>query len=106
MTKIRIAQAQINPTVGDFKSNYKKILSYIEKADTAQADFVIFPELSVCGYPPEDLLFRNNFLEMNKLCLKKIVKYLYSTFNCIERIRDILKCIPKNYIECNNRLTE
>lgn len=55
---LRIALAQIDLAVGDVSGNTAKILDYAERArDELQADLVVFPELSVCGYPPEDLLF-------------------------------------------------
>jgi NAD+ synthase (glutamine-hydrolysing) len=60
---IRIAQAQINPTVGDIAGNAAKIVDQLKLAKERGADVVTFPELSLCGYPPEDLLFRRSFLE-------------------------------------------
>ena len=55
---LRIALAQVDLTVGDVAGNTAKILNYAARArDEMQADLVVFPELSVCGYPPEDLLF-------------------------------------------------
>ena len=55
---LRIALAQIDLAVGDVSGNTAKILDYATRArDEMQADLVVFPELSVCGYPPEDLLF-------------------------------------------------
>ncbi len=53
---LRIAIAQINCTVGDLDGNAAKIKDYIEKAQSAGADIVAFPELAITGYPPEDLL--------------------------------------------------
>ncbi len=69
MSILRIAQAQINPIVGDFEYNTKKILTYAEMAKKQAADIVIFPELCLCGYPPEDLLLKRSFLET---CMKVI----------------------------------
>ncbi len=65
MTKamLRIAQAQINLTVGDFQANLELIQGYLDQARQAGADLVTFPELAVCGYPPEDLLLKPRFLE-------------------------------------------
>ncbi len=55
---LRIALAQIDLAVGDVAGNTAKILEYAARArDQLQADLVVFPELSICGYPPEDLLF-------------------------------------------------
>ncbi len=72
---MKIALAQINLTVGDFQPNYDKIVSYIKKAKKEKAEIVIFPELSLCGYPPEDLVFKNSFLKANKEYLNKLKKH-------------------------------
>ena len=71
---LRIAMAQINTTVGDIDGNAKKIIEYIEKAEGLKADIVVFPELSVTGYPPEDLLLKADFIRGNKESLKRIAK--------------------------------
>ncbi len=62
---LRIALAQINPTVGDLAGNRGKIVEYIARARAKEADIVVFPELAVCGYPPEDLLFKEHFVRDN-----------------------------------------
>src|SRR3990172_3566487 len=72
MRSIMIAMAQINPTVGDLSGNTKKILKFINKAKDADADIVVFPELAVTGYPPEDLLLKPQFVEDNIRHLKSI----------------------------------
>jgi NAD+ synthase (glutamine-hydrolysing) len=59
---VKIALAQINPTVGDFQGNTKKIIEFARDAASAQADVVLFPELAVCGYPPADFLEKPSFL--------------------------------------------
>jgi NAD+ synthase (glutamine-hydrolysing) len=59
---LRIAQAQINTTVGDLDGNRAKIVSSIQQAKQHKADIVTFPELAVSGYPPEDLILKNHFL--------------------------------------------
>ncbi|NYF51455.1 NAD+ synthase [Tunturiibacter gelidoferens] len=59
---MKIALAQINPTVGDFAGNAKKILEYATRADTLGVGLVVFPELAVCGYPPADLLEKASFV--------------------------------------------
>jgi NAD+ synthase (glutamine-hydrolysing) len=59
---VKIALAQINPTVGDFVGNTKKILEYAARAHEQGAALAVFPELSVCGYPPADLLEKDSFL--------------------------------------------
>lgn len=59
---MKIALAQINPTVGDFAGNTKKILEFAERAAAEGADLAIFSELAVCGYPPADLLEKPSFI--------------------------------------------
>jgi NAD+ synthase (glutamine-hydrolysing) len=59
---VKIALAQINPTVGDFVGNTKKILDYAACGGDLGADLVVFPELAVCGYPPADLLEKAVFV--------------------------------------------
>ncbi len=60
---MKIALAQINPTVGDFAGNTAKILEYAERARGLGADLVMLPELAVCGYWPADLLEKKTFVE-------------------------------------------
>lgn len=74
MRKIRIALAQINPTLGDLKGNAQKILDFIGRAKKVKADIVTFPELSICGYPPEDLLLKERFIKDNLKMLEFIKK--------------------------------
>jgi len=73
MRSLRLALAQTNSTVGDLHGNYLKIVEYIEKAIAQQADIVAFPELAICGYPPEDLLLRPEFIDDNVRYLKKLL---------------------------------
>jgi NAD+ synthetase len=58
---MRIAIGQINCTVGDLSGNSRKILEYAQRARESGADLLLTPELSLCGYPPEDLLLREDF---------------------------------------------
>lgn len=69
---MRIALAQINPTVGDFTGNTRQILDFRSRAAGYGADLVMFPELSICGYPPADLLEKRAFLERSAECLENI----------------------------------
>ncbi len=69
---MRISIAQINPTVGSFTQNTQLILDAVAQAKAEQADVVLFPELALTGYPPEDLLFRPAFLEKVGIALKTI----------------------------------
>lgn len=74
MRSLRLALAQINATVGDFDGNLEKVIKYMADARTSGADIIVFPELAVCGYPPEDLLFKPRFIEKNLLCLDRIIE--------------------------------
>jgi NAD+ synthase (glutamine-hydrolysing) len=65
--------AQINTTVGDFAGNQRKILKVIEEARSSGVDLLTFPELAICGYPPEDLLFKPQFITENLRSLEKVV---------------------------------
>ena len=69
---VRIALAQINPTVGDFKGNSAKIIDYSLRAKDAGVDLILFPELSICGYPPRDLVERPWFIERNRQTAEEI----------------------------------
>lgn len=74
MRKLRIGLAQINSTVGDFEGNTKKILGYVAEARSLGVDLLTFPELAICGYPPEDLIFKPHFIEENLRSLEKVVE--------------------------------
>ena len=69
---MKIALCQINSTVGAFKYNKDKILNYYSKAIGLNADIVAFPELATTGYPPQDLLLENGFVDDNLITLKEI----------------------------------
>lgn len=71
--KLRISLSQINPIVGDLSGNTRKIISYIKKAVSLNADIVAFPELAVTGYPPEDLLLKPQFIRENIEALQNII---------------------------------
>ena len=62
MRAVRLAMGQINATVGDLEGNLAKILDYIAQARTQGANVILFPELAICGYPPEDLLLKPDFI--------------------------------------------
>jgi NAD+ synthase (glutamine-hydrolysing) len=69
---MRLALAQINTVVGDLDGNRDRILRRLHEAREAEADLVLFPELAVTGYPPEDLLFRPEFLRQARRSLDQI----------------------------------
>ena len=72
---MRVAMAQINPIVGDLEGNIEKIKQYIDAAKKRDADLVVFPELSVTGYPPQDLLLETDFVKQNKELLKDLISH-------------------------------
>ncbi|MFQ5431649.1 MAG: NAD+ synthase [Nitrospinota bacterium] len=80
---IRIAIAQINPTVGDLAGNARKINDAVNAAVKKSAAVVLFPELALTGYPPEDLLFKKSFLKAAKRTLKEIAS---KTPECIHAL--------------------
>jgi len=63
---VKIALGQINPTVGDFRGNASKIIDFSHRARAAGAGLILFPELSICGYPPRDLVERPSFVRQNR----------------------------------------
>jgi NAD+ synthase (glutamine-hydrolysing) len=69
---MKIALAQINPTVGDIEGNLTKIVSFAEQAILEQAGLVIFPELAITGYPPMDMLLKDNFVQANLEALDRL----------------------------------
>jgi NAD+ synthase (glutamine-hydrolysing) len=69
---MRIALAQINPVVGDLPGNRALILEAVSEARARTADLVVFPELAVTGYPPEDLLLRPGFVHAARQSLEEI----------------------------------
>ena len=73
MARLRIALAQLNPTVGDLVGNVDKILDAYERAEGAGCDVVAFPELAITGYPPEDLVLKPGFVADNLTALQRVV---------------------------------
>lgn len=77
--KLRVGLAQINPTVGALSANTTKILDYYNQAIAAKCEIVAFPELSLTGYPPEDLVLKDGFVDDNLSALAKIVESISDT---------------------------
>jgi NAD+ synthase (glutamine-hydrolysing) len=69
---VKIALGQINPTVGDFSGNAAKMIGFATQARAAGAGLILFPELSVCGYPPRDLVERPSFVASNRETAERI----------------------------------
>jgi NAD+ synthase (glutamine-hydrolysing) len=72
---MKIAMAQINPTIADIAGNREKIISFIKKAASQKADLVVFPEMATIGYPPMDLLENRKLINDNLSSIKEIAGY-------------------------------
>ncbi len=86
--KLRVALAQVNTTVGDLRGNSEKIKDRAEKAAAKGAQIITFPELCVCGYPPEDLLLREDFASACGRALEELAREippgLLALVGCVE----------------------
>lgn len=71
---LRVALAQLNTTIGDFDGNHSLILEAARKASESDVDLVVYPELALIGYPPEDLLLRGAFVEEARLRLLQLAR--------------------------------
>lgn len=80
---MKIALAQLNPTIGDFEANYKKALEAINDAKNKNSDLIIFSELFLTGYPPLDLIFKHGFLEKQTSLIDKLAKETDENFAII-----------------------
>jgi len=72
VTRIRIGMAQLNPTVGALAANVEATLAMIARAEEQACDVVVFPELTITGYPPEDLVLKPSFVAANRRALDAI----------------------------------
>ena len=71
---MKIALCQINPTVGNFNAIRESITQYYKKAIDQGAGLVVFPEMVTTGYPPQDLLWENGFINKNSKLVESIAK--------------------------------
>jgi NAD+ synthase (glutamine-hydrolysing) len=94
MRTIRISLAQINPTVGDLAGNRDKIIDSIGRARKLGSDLVVFTELAITGYPPEDLLLKPQFVKDNIRTLKQITR----------ETRGITAVV--GFVDSNDRITD
>jgi NAD+ synthase (glutamine-hydrolysing) len=78
-----IGLLQLNSTVGDFSANRQKLLAGYEKAVALGAEFILAPELFLCGYPPRDLLLRADFIEANLSALNETAKSVAAIPLCV-----------------------
>ncbi len=109
---MRIALGQFNATVGDLTGNVAKMKEFYAKAVEAGADLVVFPELALCGYPPEDLVYKRQFRQDNRTALEELASACCpktmvvgfidvndgDAFNAAAVIRD--GCIVDTYHKC------
>src|SRR5271154_1269067 len=75
LINVKIALAQINPTVGDFAGNTRTVLDFASRAQQMGADLVVFPELALCGYPPADFLEKQAFLARAQHALAEVADW-------------------------------
>lgn len=80
---MKIAVAQINSLVGDLDYNLKTIISYVAQAKQSGAELIVFPELSLIGYPPKDLILKPSLLDLQEYCLKELALYTEDNFAII-----------------------
>src|ERR1700761_4810269 len=72
MSVLRVALCQLNTVVGDLGGNAERIVAALGRAEDAEADVAVFPELAITGYPPEDLLLKPGFIADNQAALTKV----------------------------------
>ena len=90
---LRIAVSQMNAVVGDFKYNVNRIQSCLKEATKFRTDLILFPELALTGYPPEDLLLKDDFIAKNKKFLKHLalsVKGIVAVVGYVEKVKKSL----------------
>ena len=92
---LRISLAQINPTVGHLTGNTAKILAYTALALKKGAQLAVFPELAVCGYPPEDLLLKKHFVTDNIKALDALAKKIVLESEISDCENKNLECIKE-----------
>ena len=71
---MKFSICQINPSVGALKYNYEKIVKFYKESISSGSDMIVFPELSITGYPPKDLLFEEKFIDENLVYAEKLSK--------------------------------
>jgi NAD+ synthase (glutamine-hydrolysing) len=86
---MKVFVVQLNLTIGNLKKNTKKIIHAIENGRSKGCDIILFPELTICGYPPEDFLFHKNFIESMDECLEQIARSSHG-------VMVVVGCVRKN----------
>ena len=83
LARLKTGLLQLNPTIGAFAANREKLLAAYAKAVARGAEFAVAPELFLCGYPPRDLLLREDFVEANLAALEETAKQTGSVPLCV-----------------------
>ena len=98
---MKIALAQLNPTIADFEGNVARILHYVREADARGAELVLFPELCVCGYPTGDFLEKPSFVARAGAALEQIAEQATSGRN----IAVICGCVVPSPLGAGKRIS-
>ncbi len=93
---MRIALAQINPTVGDFDGNLRRIEASLSRAEQRGADLCVLPEMTIIGYPPQDLLERSRFVGDNLEYLEQLAKKTTNIAAIVGYVRPSPKTVGKS----------
>ena len=96
VSPIRLALAQVNAHVGNLDANVAKLREYTERARDAGAEIVLFPELAITGYPPEDLLLKEHFLRAAEEALAEVAaaaEGIVALVGCVERADDVYNAL-------------
>ncbi len=87
--RLRVGMGQINPILGDFPANRDKIIQYIKIAEEQRCDIVLFPEMAITGYPVQDLVYKQDFVENNLKIIDQIkphVRNVIAVIGCITKV--------------------
>lgn len=95
---LRIAGAQVNLIVGDIDGNERVIADAIDRAESADADVILLPELAVSGYPPEDLVLRSDFVQENRSAIERLAEKT-SSVTAVVGFVDSAKGPPRGAID-------
>jgi NAD+ synthetase len=103
---MRIALAQLNPTVGDFDGNLRLVLDALERAKARGARLCVFPELALCGYPPHDLLERPRFVKRNLETLGQVADACQGIAAIVGHVRPDPRPVGKGLVNAAALLDE
>lgn len=84
---MRVLIAQLNPTIGDLEGNTRKVIETLDRARSKGVDIVLFPELTICGYPPEDLVLHSSFIDAMEKCLERVIHASYGLVVLVGLVR-------------------